>query len=201
MCASACGAGNHRPLRLRPYCSYGRRRRTPAPHKDHSPRAKMVDTSRKKPGSLPSAAGVGAGVGAGEVCAAADFKACRSIDAQVSQARNRTTGTQEDSWRTARSLRAANLAFLRFSTIIFCTRIALHTNPIPRPLAQHRKQMQAERWMERHARVDVAWCERLLAVNHRLGHPCVHRRAALLDRLINLTRRRLLHTSTDIHPC
>ena len=48
------------------------------------------------------------------------------------------------------------------------------------------------------ARVDVAWREWLLAVNHRLGHPCVHRRAALLDRLINLTRRRLLHSSTYI---
>ena len=41
------------------------------------------------------------------------------------------TEPRHGTWKggTARSLRAANLAFLRFSTIIFCTRIALHTTP------------------------------------------------------------------------
>ena len=52
----------------------------------------MVDTSRKKACSLPSAAGVGAGVGAGEVCAAADFKACRSINTRSGKEPNHGTG-------------------------------------------------------------------------------------------------------------
>ena len=185
---------------------YGRRRRTPAPSRSDA--AQRFNKRGLVPGSPKlyrwRLASVRGSVLARSAPPPTSRPAATSTPKSVKQGTAPRHGTwkgaQEDSRRTARSLSAANLAFLRFSTIIFCTRIALHTTPPTPVLSLHsiaNNCRQRGEWMGR-ARVDVAWREWLLAVNHRLGHPCVHRRAALLDRLINLTRRRLLRSSTYI---